>query len=285
MKSWNRIKLTLDAVMLAVLLLMYNKNTLGMGFHEIAGLAVCGLFIVHILLNGKWVLVVTGKLFSPKVAWRSKVNWLVDVLLLLCFAYILVSGIFISRVVFAGQRGASLFKTGHYAVSALALSLLGIHLGLHYAGLARRAKVCRLPLLLRRVTAVVLSAAILGFGVYQMTATSFVHWMGSLGSVVGAALPEGGEIALPALQDEAELPDAGELHAEPEGTGGGHGNGRGNGGTGQGNGNGNGREVAADPSIIGSVLLRFLSITLAFAVVAAWIDGAARCRKCKKLLA
>ena len=66
MKKKNRIKLALDILMLILLLLMYNKNVLGMSFHEIGGIAVCGLFIIHKLLNGKWILVITGKLFSQK---------------------------------------------------------------------------------------------------------------------------------------------------------------------------------------------------------------------------
>lgn len=291
MKKKNTIKLALDLVMLLVLLLLYRKNVLGISFHEIAGLAVCGLFIVHILLNGKWVLVVTGKLFSKKAAWRSKLNWLIDFLLLLSFAYILVSGISISKVLFAGQRGASAFKTGHYAVSALALVLLGIHLGLHYSSILQRTPARKLPLTFRRVTAVVLSALILGFGVYEMTHTSFLRWMGNLGAVIGtteaASAFESGEFSstLPEdlqAQDSEAVPTEGEA-ALAEGEEGGHGNGPGNGG-GNGTGNGKGAETTVDASQIPDVLLSFLSITLSFAAVVAWIDGIAMYRRRKKRL-
>ncbi|MBN1777804.1 MAG: DUF4405 domain-containing protein [Clostridiales bacterium] len=278
MKVKNRIKLALDVVMLVVLLLMYKKDVLGLGFHEIGGIALCGLFIIHKLLSGKWILVVTGKLFSKKTAWRCKLNWLIDFLQLLCFAYILVSGILISKVLFDGARGASAFKTAHYAVSALALLLTGVHIGLHYEWIVKRMPLRRLPLLARRISAIVISVVILGFGVYQMTATSFLTWMGELGTAVTLSQPpeeDTGNLA------EAE-PAAGleEEHAE-----GGHGSGPRDG---QGKGLGNGKGAAADLEVhaeyLGDVLLGFLSITLAFSAAVAWIDGAQRAAKRMKLL-
>jgi len=283
MKMKNRIKLALDIVMLAALLLMYQKDVLGLSFHEIGGIALCGLFIIHKLLNGKWVLAVTGKLFSKKTAWRCKLNWLIDFLLLVSFTVILVSGIYISKVVFDGTRGASIQKTAHYAVSALALVLLGVHLGLHYESVIGRIGVRKLPILLRRIAAVVLSVVILGFGVYQMTATSFLRWIGDLGAVVSAEQTE--------TDDATELSDeqtAGVIPGEEtdaEFTEGGHGNGSRD-GTGKGLGAGSGAtaELEAHPEYLADVLLGFLSITLSFSVAVAWIDGIQRAKKRRKLM-
>lgn len=281
MKKTNRIKLALDILMLLVLLLMYRSDVLGLGFHEIGGMAVCGLFIIHILLNGKWTMVVTGKLFSKKISWSNKLNWLIDFLLLLCFAYILVSGVFISKIVFAGQRGASIWKTGHFAVSALALALIGVHLGMHYEFFIGRIHARKLPLLLRRIAAVAVSALILGFGAYELTATSFISWMDGLGVAIGASdvLPESDheeEARLPELAEgtDAALAPAGEVEEV-------HGNGRGNGGQGKGK---NQNLGGFYPSMVPQVLLSFLSIALLPAVIVAWIDGAQRARKRKKLI-
>jgi hypothetical protein len=283
MKKTNRIKLALDILMLVILLLMYRSDVLGLGFHEIGGMAVCGLFIIHILLNGKWTMVVAGKLFSSKTAWRNKLNWLIDFLLLLCFAYILISGIFISKIVFDGQRGVSAWKTGHFAVSALALVLLGIHLGLHYESIITRTPARGLPLPFRRMAAVAMSALILGFGVYQMTATSFLDWMGDLGAVVRTnetppADGHGEEQQLPGLADGAvggALVPEGELEET-------HGGGRG-GGKGSGKGK-NANNGGFYPSALPEVLLGFLSITLIPAVIVAWTDGVRRARKRNKLV-
>lgn len=281
MKKTNRIKLALDILMLLILLLMYRSNVLGLGFHEIGGIAVCGLFIIHILLNGKWTLVVTGKLFSKKTAWRCKLNWLIDFLLLLYFAYILISGIFISKIVFDGQRGVSVWKTGHFAVSALALVLIGVHLGLHYEFFISRIHARKLPLMFRRISAVVISVLILGFGVYQMTATHFLGWMGDLGAVIGAGevLPASGHGEEQSLPELADGTAGGALVPENEAEEA-HGGGRG-GGKGKGKGK-NANDSETDPSALGEVLLGFLSITLVPAVIVAWADGVQRARKRSK---
>jgi len=279
MKKMNRIKLALDVLMLLVLLLMYRSDVLGLTFHEVGGIAVCGLFIIHILLNGKWTLVVTGKLFSKKTAWRNKLNWLIDFLLLACFTYILVSGISISKILFEGSRGASVLKTGHFAVSALVLLLLGIHLGLHYDSILTRTPARKLPLLLRRIAAVVMSVVILGFGIYEITATSFVSWISGLGVAIGASdvLPESDhEETLPALTDgEAAIAPEGE-ETEVHGGGGG----------GKGGGLGKNENLGGFyPETIPEVLFGFLSITLVTAVIVAWIEGFQRAAKRKKRLA
>lgn len=276
MKKVNRVKLALDIVLLVLLLLMYKKDVLGLSFHEIGGILLCGLFIIHKLINVKWILAITGKLFSKGVSRRLKLNWLIDFLQLACFSYILVSGILISKVVFAsGGHGAALVKTGHYAASALALLLVGVHIGLHYGWISKRTPVYRLPLWVRRASAVLISVVILGFGVYQMTATSFLRWMGSLGAVISVSqtLPDEDRGSEPAL-----LPDGADETQFAQG----HGTGPRNG---QGKGSGQG---VADTALLADslvqVLLGFLSITLAFSVLIAWTDGLLLFRKRKKLL-
>ena len=50
-KNW--VKLILDIAMAIVFALLFNHRVVtGLNFHEIAGLAIGVLFIVHILLNG-----------------------------------------------------------------------------------------------------------------------------------------------------------------------------------------------------------------------------------------
>ncbi|HPJ02068.1 MAG TPA: DUF4405 domain-containing protein [Candidatus Limiplasma sp.] len=276
MKMMNRVKLALDILLLLLLVLMYKKDVLGLSFHEIGGIALCALFIVHQLINIQWIVATSGRLFSKNTSRRLKLNWLIDFLQLVCFAYILVSGILVSKVAFpSGVRGETLLKTGHYAASALALVLVGAHIGLHYKWIVRRTPAHRLPLWFRRSAAILVSAVILGFGVYQMTATRFTAWMGNLGATIGLSgtlLDGGHDGETPVDGSESTLSD------------GGHGSGpRG----GQGKGNGNGRGAAADLDVhteyLADVLLGFSSITLAFAAAVAWLDGILIARKRKRL--
>ena len=53
-------KLALDLVLFALLVLMYQKRLISMEFHEIGGLALFGLFLVHKALNWKWLRTAVG---------------------------------------------------------------------------------------------------------------------------------------------------------------------------------------------------------------------------------
>ena len=55
------LKLALDAIMLILLVLMYKKQVISMEFHEIGGLALIGLFLIHHLVNAKWIGAVTRR--------------------------------------------------------------------------------------------------------------------------------------------------------------------------------------------------------------------------------
>ncbi|HZK54952.1 MAG TPA: hypothetical protein VFC84_12255 [Desulfosporosinus sp.] len=84
MKTLNYVKLSLDISMVLVFALLFNTRVFsGLVFHEIAGLALGGVFIIHLVLNGRWIKKVTVNLLSQKISLHIKIGYLVDVLLLL----------------------------------------------------------------------------------------------------------------------------------------------------------------------------------------------------------
>lgn len=175
----NIAKLLLDGLMLAAVTLFYSKHTFGMQFHEIGGLALCGVFLVHLTVNARWVRGVTARLFQKTLPWKTKLGYAVNTLLLLCFALIALSGILISKTIFTGISGdASVWKPLHYFAAALTIVLLGVHIGLHadfLRGMGR--KLLRLP---RPLSSVLLTAAlvlVVSFGGYQMVTGSFARWL------------------------------------------------------------------------------------------------------------
>lgn len=124
-------KLLLDLALLVLLSLMYRKNAISMRFHELGGLALCGLFLIHKALNRKWICSVTAGIIQRKA--KLNVRWVVDVLLLVSMTAVLVTGLLISKTLptaIAGTRGLQIW---HYFFSAASLALSGIHLGLHGA--------------------------------------------------------------------------------------------------------------------------------------------------------
>jgi len=118
-----------------VFVLLFNKRLFtGLSFHEIAGLAVGVAFIIHILLNWKWVKAVTLWIFS-KISIKSRIGYIIDVLLLLSMGFIIFSGLTISTTIpllHINVSDPQQFYKLHMAVSYISLLLLGIHIGLHW---------------------------------------------------------------------------------------------------------------------------------------------------------
>ena len=212
-KQKRVLKLFLDAVMLVLLALMYQKQVVSMEFHEIGGLALIGLFLIHHLANGKWIGAATRRLFAKGTPGIVLARYLVAALLLVAFLTIGVTGVFISKVVFSLHIAGN-FKALHTFASALAVLLMGVHLGLHAdyifgkllrPGANRTAKVALCMVL----------TALIAFGGYSLTSTSFLRYLvapfQTTNAMQGVPSPSG-EIALDGSSenhpfDLSELPE------------------------------------------------------------------------------
>lgn len=176
------VKIALDVVMCLVLVLLYKAKVLTLTFHEVAGLAILGLFAIHCLLNRKWVVNVGRRLFSPQTPLRTKVSYWLAIALAVDFVLIVVSGVFISKVLFknalGGQSGSTAWRNMHLFCSALSLILVGMHVGLYWdkiTGFFRKrcGKLRGAGIGVARVVLVV----VLAFGVYSIPTTSFAQWL------------------------------------------------------------------------------------------------------------
>ncbi len=169
------LKLALDAVMLILLVLMYRKQVISMAFHEIGGLALIGLFLIHNLINGHWITATTRKLFAKGTPGMVRARYIVDALLLIAFLTIGIAGVLINKTLFTIHVGGNA-KMLHYFASAIAIILMGVHLGLHAdyifgklfkKGANKIAKIATASLL----------AALVAFGGYSLVTTQFVSFL------------------------------------------------------------------------------------------------------------
>ncbi|MDO4548535.1 MAG: DUF4405 domain-containing protein [Clostridia bacterium] len=203
------VKGILDIILVVTLALMYSKNVISMAFHEIGGLALCGLFLIHKGLNWDWIKAVGRKFTGSGLSCRTRLMMILDIALLVSFLLIAISGLCISKVVinnmedmpaesaitqtasneeaatgeaeqmtdFPAQGGRNnAWKTIHYFCSALALLIVGVHAGLHSKFIAARLRSVGIKELSRPACAVMLVIA-LGLGVYGITQTSFTSWL------------------------------------------------------------------------------------------------------------
>lgn len=175
----NRIKILLDVVMAAILISLYNSHAFSMAFHEIAGLFLFGLFVIHCLLNIKWITAITGKCFSRSLAPRIRFIYIIDFLLLISFIFIIISGICTSQVLFpVADIKDSPWRDIHHFFGAISIILVGIHLGLHWNFVSSMfKKMIRVPQKVAKSLSMVLLIIVLVFGVYNIATTSFTGWL------------------------------------------------------------------------------------------------------------
>ena len=178
-------KVALDIGMCLVLVLLYKAKVLTLDFHEIAGLAIFGLFALHLAFNWKWVVRQGKKLFDPATPARTKFSYWLSITLLVSFVLIVVSGIFISKILFKDAITAlgidtSPWRTVHLFFSAVALILVGIHVGLYWDPVRSffRSRL-KMPAGVAKVAGRVALVLVLGMGVYALGTTSFGAWLAS----------------------------------------------------------------------------------------------------------
>jgi amino acid transporter len=132
------IKVILDSAMMILFLLLYRKNVISLTFHEVAGMAVLCLMLVHLLANGSWVKAVTKNLSSSSVSMRTKISWIVDFLLFLCILVMIVTALLISKKLFPLTGGHHSLTPLHFFTASIFLLLSGIHFGLHLQRIVKR---------------------------------------------------------------------------------------------------------------------------------------------------
>lgn len=128
------IKFGLDIFIALIFVLLYNTRVFGgLAFHEIVGLGIGAIFLVHILLNLQCVIKVTQRLFDHNLPSKTRFGYFINILLLLSMAFTIVSGLMISRVLFPGLGFVNqrTFRDLHVDFSYLSLVIVGVHIGLH----------------------------------------------------------------------------------------------------------------------------------------------------------
>lgn len=177
----NLIKIVLDVVMAIGLFTLFSVAAVGLTFHEVFGLVLFGMFVIHLLLNTKWIVSFTRKFFSKQVPFKVRFGYILDVLLLISFLIITLSGITMSKAVFPDLfEEVETFKTAHYFFSAFALILVGIHTGLHWAFFKIMFKrIFTLPKLLIKPISAVMLISVFVIGAYGLINSDFLPWFAS----------------------------------------------------------------------------------------------------------
>lgn len=168
MKPTIKIKVLVDVIMTALLLVLMAYHITGNKVHEWLGVLLFFLFLLHQVFNWKWY----KSVFKGNYTAVRSVHTAVNILLMVDMLVMIISGVMLSRDVFyslnisAGTIGRKL----HMVAGAWGFLLVSVHLGLHGSMLIGVAKkLTKTPenrsiysALTSRTVAVVLSA----YGIY-----------------------------------------------------------------------------------------------------------------------
>lgn len=130
MKAKATLKILVDIAMTALLLGQMGYHMMDNRMHEITGVMLCALFIVHHALNGGWHRgLLRGRYSAQRVLLTT-----IDALLMLVMLAIMTSAVLVSRHVFSflGLHMRAMGRRIHMPATMWAFVLTGLHLGLHW---------------------------------------------------------------------------------------------------------------------------------------------------------
>jgi hypothetical protein len=139
-KVGMRLKVLIDFLMTTLLLVAFAYPFIGNRYHEVNGISLGALFILHHILNKRWYL----SLFKGRYSFRRSMGTFINFALSISMLAILGVSVPISQSMFAflGIEGGSSLSRIHIVAANWLFVLISMHLGLHWdvvIGLLRRA--------------------------------------------------------------------------------------------------------------------------------------------------
>lgn len=171
-------KIAMDLIMTVLLLFLMARQLTGDSAHEWLGAGMLILWIAHHILNRSWY----GQLFKGKYTSARILQTGTNFAVLLSMLGLMVSGIILSREVFAFlpiSGNIALARPLHVLSAFWGFVLMALHLGLHWnmiLGMARKATgpvASKLRRILLRIAAVLAA----GYGLYAFLKNRFLSYM------------------------------------------------------------------------------------------------------------
>ena len=169
-------RIATDLLMTALLILLMSYSLVGEAAHEWLGVGIFLLFLLHHFLNKNWY----KSLFRGKYPPIRILQTAVDLLILLCMAGSMISGILLSRYVFRLDihRFSAALQTVHLLSAYWGFALLSLHIGLHWGGIMSMAKrLAKKPSKIRKQALRDVAFLIAAYGAYAFVKRDFGNYM------------------------------------------------------------------------------------------------------------
>lgn len=130
----KKIKIVLDIIMFISMILLMKTNITGLQLHEILGICLFIIFIIHKIINFKWVKSVGKNIFNKNMKSKSKIMFFLDLILFLFITLNVTTGILVSKFILVSLtvNHIEIVTILHKFFAWWSLILISIHIGLHW---------------------------------------------------------------------------------------------------------------------------------------------------------
>lgn len=179
MKPKMIFKMSIDFILTVLLLCQMAYMLVGEAAHEWIGTVMLVLFVLHHILNVRWY----RNLIKGKYTVLRMVQTIANFLLLFSMIGLMVSGIMMSRTVFAFLNidgGMGFARILHMLAAYWGFILMSAHLGLHWSmvmGMVRKASKRTEPSNLRTWVLRTLALLLCGVGVYAFLKNDLASYL------------------------------------------------------------------------------------------------------------
>lgn len=128
------IKIVLDIVMFISMVLLMKINITGLQLHEILGICLFIIFIIHKIINFKWVKSVGKNILNKNMKSKSKIMFFLDLILFIFVTLNVATGILVSKFILVSitVNNIETVTILHKFFAWWSLILISIHIGLHW---------------------------------------------------------------------------------------------------------------------------------------------------------
>lgn len=160
----KKVQTTIDILMVLILLLLMAYSLIGEDVHEVLGIGMFAVFLVHQIIHRKW----WAALFRGKYSTVRVLDTIVIILLAVFMILQPISGILMSKHILTGvtiSGAASTLRAVHMTSAYWCFILMSFHLGLHVRSMVKRLKTH-----INKSSAAVISALLILIALYGVYA-------------------------------------------------------------------------------------------------------------------
>lgn len=175
----KKVKILIDILLFIVTILLFDIELIGNLNHEILGITISILIVIHIALNFKWIKQVTKNF--KKVNLKTKVMYIVDIFTMIIYLGAIICGVMISDKIFNFHMGSNLYMMlSHLIFGRLAIIIMFVHLGLHLYRIFSKIKNTKVKIIIYIVYVIV----VLLIAIYLIyTLTHSFQWLYAFGKL------------------------------------------------------------------------------------------------------